>query len=337
MYLAFIHLNSKLPKYLVKNIIRTRKIFPNTPIVLISDQKLPRSLGAICEYFQPNKGERWESSNRRLSHPKDFRNNFWFHSISRFYALEEFVLSLKHPVLHIESDVMLSKDFPLQSFNQASDKILFPIVSEELAIASTIFFPNKEFLSTFCEFIDREILRDSNSNDMTILRNFQKSNPALVSILPSGPSSQDCYLNIQNINSPSTIEGEIEKYDGVFDGSDLGQFLFGHDPRNRRGRSFIRQSNPLTELIPSTLDFRFNSERDFVDIRLRNTGDFIKVYSLHIHSKNDHLFLPLTNNGEFQRSIEESDNGAIDKFYFRVFLMALFLAFRRRLLNLNDR
>jgi hypothetical protein len=96
------------------NLRRTRRLFPARKIILISNQKqlLPKGVSI----FLYNPGATWNQIEVSLAHPKDYRNNFWMTSMARFLALVEYQEVVGKEMIHIESDVILSRDFPFEKF-----------------------------------------------------------------------------------------------------------------------------------------------------------------------------------------------------------------------------
>ena len=81
---------------------------------------LPKIEGLEIHRYAPS--EEWQRLDHNLSHPKNFRENFWLTSLARFLALEDYLAQSNEEIIHLESDVILAKDFPFSKF---SDLIQF--------------------------------------------------------------------------------------------------------------------------------------------------------------------------------------------------------------------
>ena len=111
MEIVLVHVGSKLPKYLLLNLKRTCELFPQFTVVLITDTQEELAIGKSNFRKSPftMTGD-YEILNKNLNHPKEFRNNFWFTSLARIYALCDYVASNNVEILHIESDVLIARE-----------------------------------------------------------------------------------------------------------------------------------------------------------------------------------------------------------------------------------
>jgi hypothetical protein len=186
----------------------------------------------------------------------------------------------RNPTLHIESDVVLSNDFPLQKFEEMSTPFAFPIVSDKRGIASAVYIRDVEAAQFLWEFVKACVNRDALASDMEILFQFHRDYPAHVTTLPIAPS--ELFANQEDVLNNT-------KFDGYFDGHDFGVYLAGTNPWNQRGLSRLH-----TKMNGSLLDFKadnlyFNKERNFLSLR-GDSGIEYPLYSLHITNKNPYFF-----------------------------------------------
>ena len=130
--------------------------------------------------------------------------------------------------------------------------------------------------------IDHEI------TDMTALRKYYDSDPRRITILPAGPANLFSYENEVLQDIYNQIKSGLEQYGGVFDGSDIGMYLFGTDPRNLRGKTILRQEISSTYTRMSQMNFKFNPLREFLDVE--SQGKWIPVYNIHMTCKDKKLF-----------------------------------------------
>jgi hypothetical protein len=191
------------------------------------------------------------------------------------------------PFLHVESDVILAKDFPIEIVAKNTN-LAYPILSKYRGVASVFFSQGAEVLSHYVNFILTEVRSDHEITDMTALRKYYDLNPENVSVLPAGPSSISAYEPEIQKDLFGIIESGIKKYEGVFDGSDIGMYLFGTDPRNKLGYSILREEIATTYTKMSEMEFTYNAARDFIDVK--NSGEWIPVYNLHMTCKDIKLF-----------------------------------------------
>lgn len=299
MDIVLVHLNTKLPKYAKRNLVTLKGNFPDHNVVLISNTTQPRikNIG----FFHYEESEESRVIDTKLSHPKNFRNNFWHASIARFTYLLSYQKEIRRPILHVESDVILSKDFPIDIIAKNSN-LSFPVLSRYRGVASIFYSNSADSLAEFVNFLVSESDFDSQITDMIALRRYFDRFAKRVEILPAGPSDKSAYeKEIENDIYSQLIQG-LDKYGGVFDGSDIGMFLFGTDPRNALGYSMLRKEIDSTYTRMTDMEFRYNKSREFVDVM--SNGQWIPVFNIHMTCKNSKFFLKRPAERDFKSHIE---------------------------------
>jgi len=313
--IVFVHLNSSVPLYLRLNIISTIKKFPNAKVVLISNDKNSKRIHRNLWHFEYAPGAISLSIENSLSHPKDFRNNFWFSAIQRFDALRFYIERSKEPILHIESDVIVSNDFPLEKFITSKMKIAYPVVADNRGVASSVFIRDLGTAEKLIQFAEESCLENSYTTDMEILAGFFEKNQDIAISLAFGPDSAHAY------DEKFIIRRVLPSFDifrGIFDGNDIGVFFFGTDPRNARGVSYMRTSIQGNYARINHWEFKFDDLRKFIN--LESGGAVIPIYSVHATSKQLSLFHHLTQNFIFRRQIQKKYNDGDRKFFLLITL-----------------
>jgi len=285
MQIVFVHLQTPLPRHLTLNLERTARLFPKHTVWLITDQVSKRLKNSPYSIYEPVKGTSWAAIESTLSHPKDFRGNFWFTSLARFLALGEFSEEHEGEILHVESDVVLSKDFPFEIFSSLSKSIYFPVVSEHQAIASTLYFRNSAGATALARFSVESALKLNATTDMLVLHGLLEERSDLCGVLPSGPPVRQVFSSNLSDNLFQEMAEGYPKFGGVFDGWEYGAFLFGHDPRNGRGWSPIRTDYPEYYIHVDQTRYVFDQVREFPNLVLEPEGLVFPLYSMHIHAK----------------------------------------------------
>ena len=287
MNLVFAHFYTQVPRHLIKNLELTASNFPQSKIYLVTDRNdvrgLPKSIQVVA--YKPD--SMWREMESRLSHPREFRNNFWFTSIARFLALADFASHRDESFLHIESDVIISPDFPVEKIDKGNWDFAFPVVNDELAIASTLYFRNSRAASQLAQLAISECGANSHATDMHVLKKLMDENPNRVQMLPTATANQNSYNKIPE-NFLIQTASAIEYFGGVFDGFDIGQYLLGIDPRNRRGRNLLRSVNPDNYLNCRNMKFEMTPSREFPYVN--DGGILFPLFSVHVHSKNLKVF-----------------------------------------------
>ncbi len=283
--IVFVHLNSPVPLYLRLNIVSTIKKFPNAKVVLIRNDKKSEGIHSNLWHFEYQPGAISLSIENSLNHPKDFRDNFWFSAIQRFDALRMYMEKFSESILHLESDVIISSDFPIEKFIVTGKKLAFPVVARNRGVASSVFIKDFETSEKLVRAAKDSCLVNAYTTDMEILAEFYEKNQDITLSLAFGPESTDTYHHDFQIDRIA-LSNQI--FDGIFDGNDIGVFLFGTDPRNARGISFMRTSIPGNYAKIDTWEFIFDNRRKFINLEFN--GLVIPVYSVHATSKRLALF-----------------------------------------------
>jgi hypothetical protein len=206
--------------------------------------------------------------------------------------------------------------------------LAFPVVNNSLAIASTLFIRNHPAAKLLANYSLECAHDDSSTTDMLVLYKFMSEFPDVATVLPSAfPHSQiletlTCHERL--------IESEIN-FKAAFDGADFGRFLFGDDPRNKKGFLTIRKKNLNSFFDVSKLTLTNTENRSFPSIRDESNGGLIPLHSLHIHSKNLSLFRIARGDQLIRRAVENSNLPPQKIFVFTVFFKSAMQAIQRRI------
>jgi hypothetical protein len=305
MEIVFVHFGPKYPKHLILNLKRTCELFPGFTVVLITDapEKLEiRKDNFRISHFAMN--NEYEILNEQLNHPKDFRNNFWFTSLARIYALCDYVASNNVPILHIESDVLVSGDLPINRFAMCDRPIAFTVVGKRSGVASIMWIKNAQAASHLRVYAAKSAEKDQMTTDMKILGQYQEDFPQRVRVLASFPT--------ENASSYKSISSQLVEdftytknlFDGLFDAADVGRYLLGDDPRNHRGIKLLRKQLATSYFSPREVRYVYSETRKFLNTA---SGSQNRFYSLHIHSKDSDVFKEKRIQAVFLRAIRDQD------------------------------
>jgi hypothetical protein len=330
MDLVFIHLNSKIPDYLRLNIARTSRLFPRKVCSLLLDQTVvsegEQKIPANIILVSPD--EQWTAVANRLSHPKDFRSNFWFSSLYRLIILAKYAITTDKPILHIESDVILSPNFPFSQMERIREKLAFPVFNESMGIASTILVNGASGGKLLLDNCMNEVDKSRLTTDMHILGNILDKYPNDVFPLPSSHPELERDIHGQS-NKFAASHRHIESFKGIFDGLEFGQFIFGEDPRNHRGILKLRYPNLYGFLDVRKLRISANFNDELPNF-LASNGKKYHIYSLHVHSKNRKLFKqPFAKYSK--KFIVDFEKPSESKLVLRIFLLSVVRSIVRRI------
>lgn len=219
-------------------------------------------------------------------HNTRFRENFWLKTVLRFFALEEFLKETEtKEILHIEADVWISKDFPVDKISEISTSLAYPLKSKDQGIASTVYIPNLSILQCLNSFIIESFQSDAFSTDVSILGDFHRVFPQYFYNLPTSLPRDDFHLGDLSRKERNILSENYEAFGGLFDASSLGIYYTGIDPRNNWGWRDLFVS------LDHKIDFK-NSKlltKDSVPY-LKYKEIAVPIYSLHIHSKDKRFF-----------------------------------------------
>lgn len=308
MNLVFVHFGT-IPKHLKSNISDTCKRFPNLNVYVITDCNANCFVDYENLHIVTKDISSRVSDFRRISTlPVGFRNGFWLLSLIRLEVFGEFVNQLMEPSVHLESDVVISSDFPFDFLRNSKRSLAYVRVSENESIASVLFLNPGETCSLFVKSIFSDFQKNPGMTDMKFLSDFQKCYPDMVFELPA------------DANDPNDSEF-------LFDGSDFGQYLLGTDPRNSRGVRYLNFNNRNTRVITNSYTFQYNSSREFMDASLGEKS--FKLSNLHVHSKRLRMFRPSTRTKILKGSITPFRRKW--RFHLLVFIRQLKSSLKRRL------
>jgi hypothetical protein len=324
---AWVHLGrTRIPKYLVKNIERTEEMYPDVKHFIIIDHEINNhvKIGRNVEAVLLGKTKDvWSEPFARMQHDLTFRGSFWFNSMARFKALALFMERRDlESVIHIESDVILSKSFPVQAFSKLEGKLAYAFESPERGIASVLYVGSYRAIVDLVDFCEIRLRSDSKLTDMTALALFRDKNPDKVIVLPTIPKLRGEYSR----QKYREFAENSEVFSGIFDGISIGQYLFGVDPRNNRGFRRVYWHDPNHLFNPTKVIFRCRNG----NLYITDGQDEFKVFNLHIHSKDLRAFDRRKFEKLVLKRIGMSETHQKHEVDFRVLLRVLLQSFVRR-------
>jgi hypothetical protein len=338
--LLFVHLGTKPPEYLLGNILRTQKLFPEQKIVLLTDRN------ELNEWSTENKIEfahyvQDQSFNQIFtfgSFDAKFRGGYWRHTIERMVAINSY--HKKFPtskLLHIESDVIILPNFPFERIALLSE-VHWLRYGPRADIAALMYFPNGEATTRF-NFHLLEQFQERPGSDMHVLFGLRESLPEYYLTFPIVKRELALSLNREITDlSVEKIENTESNHGGIFDAFGIGVWLFGFDPRNRYGFTKVHTREVIDSgdiyIDASKLEFIFNDHGELY--AKTSETKLIPIYNLHVHSKNLRL-LSTSWIPEMTRFIELNKNAEskIVSFQPKVLFQVILQTIRsRNLLNL---
>jgi len=335
--IVFVHLGEKTPKILLANLNRCKELFPQKQICVIGDNlKFLSAISRYCDSTYLFKAE--DNVNailKKNSHDPNFRDGFWLKTTLRLFAVTKYVQEQKiEKCLHIESDVLLGSDFPFHKFENLS-KFSWSRFNGDHDVAAIFYVPDSSSAELFDDKFIEILVEDPNLSDMTGLSRIGHGYPEMVEYLPSAESDESDLFNDRNV---SKIDRELmsrnfDYFGGIFDSAPIGMWTLGQDPRNHRGMLKRNVSLPESFINPGAVDYAVTLDSKLIARGKSNNTHEIRLFSLHVHSKNDQVFR--LNSVETLRNYFRTS--AADKqlvtFYLNVFLQCMLKGAKRRFLR----
>ncbi len=289
--IVLVYLGSKIPQYVIDNLELISENFQAHQVVLLVDNAKDdqvKSLKDIRVVRVTSPDILWSNLREKFGYSKDFRNDFWFKTVSRFQALATFMASNPDDrLLHVEADVWLSRKFPIHFFDKLDYDFAYPLTNENQGVASTLYVKDYASMQDFISYIEIKFLEDPYSTDVSILGSFHSDFPDKVFILPTIPDPRFPHNEHASNATRELMSKNFDLTKGIFDASTWGQFFTGHDPENFVGitRIFVHQEHHAV----STKGVQTKYTEECGPSLVYETK-VIPFYSLHIHSKNRTFF-----------------------------------------------
>jgi hypothetical protein len=326
--MVFIELN-RLPEHAILNIERTKKMFPNQSITLLTNitnhASLERLIGNnSCKIVHIN------PSQNRLKLSENYHNSedlFWILTLERIFTFldyHEVVPNLK--LLHVESDVILFPNFPWSKFSEI-DTVAWGKYSETHDVAALLYSPQLSSSRNLKDKLLQAVTLKSNLTDMTALSYVSKSNSLEVFVLPTALEEFSSLMRLeQNCTEEkySVISQEEHRLQGIFDVAVIGMWIDGIDPKHFLGISVNMPDSIFNknESFIDLLNIKFSIDKNG-QLGIRTHFGTKDIFCLHIHSKRLELF------GENWVSelttLTDLINLGIQsrRFYFKIFMQVL--------------
>ena len=288
--LLFVHIGTHYPKYLLRNIERTRKLFKNHKIALVGNASPEhRWLKNYDIYFKRHENNSvFDAQFSFGEFEKNFRSGYWRYTLERLLALELYHRDFPdEKLIHLESDVIIFPNFPFEKINDLS-RVTWMNHSSTADIASIVFSPSwlssKDFSSQLIEEYS-----NGGGSDMDVLLRLRMKN-SQYAILPTLNEANLNLFNTQLENLAYFSSSETSRFRGIFDALGIGMWISGVDPRNKFGFTVIHAreliDNGIIFIDPSKMIFHLSKEGNLF---VQTLDDRIPIYNLHVHSKDRDL------------------------------------------------
>lgn len=288
MRIVLVYLGQKIPKYARKNLLYLAHTFPERQIVLLVDNAKIFNVKSIknVEIIRlQDPSISWINGNRILKDSNGFKNDFWYKTLARFKVIEDYMRINSESLLHIEADVLLSRNFPFTSIESIKENFAFSLVNHTQGIASLLYIKNHEAAKSLLNYSEDALTKNPKYTDMDILGELYREKRKDVHVLPTVDSKS--ILLADSFKTYNTdIMNNSSKFNGLFDAATLGQYFFGLDRIHTHGFLKTKIYLPHHFVDPRKVDMMI-SEGNFYAV----TKDYkIEIYTLHLHSKINKFF-----------------------------------------------
>lgn len=277
IWIVLVYLGKYIPDYVVLNANRISSILNSDVYLFIEkDSKMSTNLNLSSKVKIRELPGNEQDFIVSLEHDRTFRKEFWIHTFERLLHLRAIhhVLGTEKPILHVESDMLIFRSFPLGEVCQ--DKIRWFGLNEESDVASLVYLPEISATEWLHDQLLNEMRKDPFVTDMSALKRIRDASPERIKIFddPFAPNEQGRNL-------------------GIFDGASLGVWICGTDRRNTFGIQFLHENGDLLTSNGKTLNENMKDAK--LDIKHGNLiyekqGISRLIHCLHIHSKDKALF-----------------------------------------------
>lgn len=299
--IVFVHIGKTLPPYLDIAIEQARLFNENEDIYLIANESALEDYENLlvklirCEDLQKSKEH--EHFDKTSRHDTKFRNGFWRFATERFFYIDELVKELNlEDVIHIESDNMIYVNFSdlMPVFRKYYSNIGAVFAADNRCIPSIMYFSNADATNHLVKFLAETSSR--RWNDMYSIAGYKNRNSRdQIDYLPT--VCKDYAENIlkkkskRKVQNPLNYCKNIDRFNSVFDGQAIGQYLGGQDHRNKGGSS-PGQINYCNNYDPS--DFKYQWVKDksgrVIPYMIYKNHRY-RINNIHVHSKDLHKFI----------------------------------------------
>jgi hypothetical protein len=286
---AIVHLGPARAPWVFTNISRHLELFPNVPILFISDHKshLKKAAGLGVETYLYLPTRETDDLFKSTVHNITFRHDFWRTSVERLIAIQQYQTDVtQEKILHIESDVMLMPNFPWGKVEEL-DKLTWLSANSFLDCAALLYSPSSNAMEWLIEELKKEIVLHADATDMKVLYSIRKKSPEEIKLFPSTSAALADELLINDKERFLENTKLTSYFGGIFDVLNMGMWLTGQNPRNQGGK-VIRYEKYFTQ------DNDFDQKSFLLHNGCLSAGEQPRenVFNLHVHSKNLRLLSP---------------------------------------------
>ncbi len=300
----YVWIGTPLPPWCKESLKFSSDNNPKRKFILLSDSDKSRlnfakdliNVESINIKNNLNKSKIFQSKNL-------FKGKFWKYTSLRFEVLNDFLLenNIKR-FFHAEIDNLL---FNFDELEKELDKVgygmFIPRDNIDRGIGSFIYCNDHNCIE---EILKKYLSIHNASNDMEALGLCLKENNNFFS-LPTESFHQNAkYWNILNPKDCG----------GIFDAAAIGQYCLGIDPNNNRyepSYNLFKNENLLIDFENEIII----SDKKALYINYMNKKQLIRIYNIHVHSKNIKLAISFVRRGTLYYALTSKKRKIVSHHY----------------------
>jgi hypothetical protein len=304
----YVYIGEKVPRYVIQNISRTRALFPEDRLILVTDKASLQGLDNSVKVLSPQDLD-WHRNRPKLNKDLRFWDGWWQKTFDRLLMIRAVHnLFPSEALIQVETDVVLFPSF-LGSGILEFNSLAFPMYSKTGGVASIIYSPNLSTSETFESHLLEELRKNQSTSDMDILGILSKVLEQNFSELKEFPND-DAFR----------FQHAWERDSFGFDGSSHGEWICGRDPKAHWGVGKRLQRTPISMNLEMG-KYSLNENQLYLTLN----GETFPIHNLHVHSKELVFFDPVcgVGVGNILDAVSDSSKSSLTFFVPKAFIFCL--------------
>lgn len=275
---------------------------PESKVILITDN--PESHfefpGTVITFVRDSEFETLAIIYRKFKERLELSGGYWIYTLERLFALRQLSkYDIKEPIIHLESDVLLSTTPEhAKKLAQVCKQTSVPRYSSDMGIASFLYSPSINQLSSDLNLLN-DLLLEHVTHKVDFLTDMQ--------LLGLG-------LNMSILQELPTLPGDAWELESgrknrklVFDGLAYGQYLFGQDPLHQDGMRISGHQNEYFSEALSKFCWSVRPQEHLLfTVGFEWAQSDFEIANIHVHSK-ETVENPSIESPRWQRAIDEAN------------------------------
>ena len=295
------HLNTYFPY--INDCIDQINYFNDIPIYYVGPQQFKKHFNTKNVIYIEQESIQKNDSHNEWCELTSLDTGFWRDATERFFYVQNVMKTFNlNNVFHLETDNLIFFNIKEELYKFENNyNIAATFDCSYRCVPGFMYFKTINFIEKYTTWLTEkmQILKTQNKrrdcNDMETWAEFRNRYPEVINNLPRMPKNYN--IDSSEIKDRNFYLQNIDTFQAIFDGAEIGQYLGGVSPRNGGGKiGFVNE----TCIHKIDNKFNFSYERDTEKRKVMylyykchsNNWDIndgkekYRVNSLHVHSKN---------------------------------------------------